>query len=216
MTIIDIHTHLLPRVDDSKLKKHRFSSMMGKYKEAGIDRIVFSPHIDDPYVDTRRDLIEPTFEWACEKAEKYGIKCYLGSEFYVRDQKDLSFIPHFSTHVLCETDTSFAPQSYLETVSKIVDMGYRVILAHVERYRFLTPDCELFRTLHEDLHCMVQVNARGGRTDAGRLWLKSGLVDFIASDNHGDESLPLALYEILGQYPYVARKMNSFVQEHLG
>ena len=61
----------------------------------------------------------------------------------------------------------------------------------------------------------MQVNARGARTDQGRLWLKSGVVDFLASDNHGDDSLPLALYEILGQYPYVARRMNAFVQDNL-
>ena len=138
MTIIDIHTHLLPKVDDSMLKRRRFSAMMGKYREAGIDRIVFSPHIDDPYVDTRRDRIESTFEWAAAKAAKFGITCHLGCEFYVRDQERLDFIPHFGTHVLCETDTSFAPQGYLDTVRRITDSGYRVILAHVERYRFLS------------------------------------------------------------------------------
>lgn len=215
MTIIDIHTHLLPKVDDSELKKRRFSSMMGKYREAGIGHIVFSPHIDDPYVETRRERIQPTFEWACEKAARFGIRCHLGCEFYIRDQEKLDFIPHFSSHVLCETDTSFAPAKYVETIRRITEQGYKVILAHVERYRFLTPDSDLFRTLHEDLGCLVQVNARGARTDMGRTWLRSGVVDFIASDNHGDESLPLALYEILGQYPDVARKMNSFVQEHL-
>lgn len=215
MTIIDIHTHLLPKVDDSMLKRRRFSAMMGKYREAGIDRIVFSPHIDDPYVDTRRDRIGSTFEWAAAKAAKFGITCHLGCEFYVRDQERLDFIPHFGTHVLCETDTSFAPQGYLDTVRRITDSGYRVILAHVERYRFLSPECELFRQLHEEYGCLVQVNARGARTDMGRTWLRSGLVDFIATDNHGDETLPLALYEILGQYPYVARRMNAFVQDNL-
>ena len=216
MTIIDIHTHLLPKVDDSTMRKWKFSSMMGKYKEVGIQHLVFSPHIDDPYVDTDRSRIDGTFEWACEKAAKYGIKCYLGSEFYVRDQNELSFIPHFGSHVLCETDTTFAPEHYLETVEKIISQGYKVILAHVERYRFLSPESELFHRLHDELGCLVQVNARGARTDVGRKWLKAGVVDFIATDNHGDESLPLALYEILGQYPYVARKMDSFVQDNLG
>ena len=108
MTVIDIHTHLLPKVDDSRMKKHKFSSMMARYKEAGIDRIVFSPHIDDPYVDTKRDKIESTFEWAREKAAKAGIECTLGSEFYIRDQRELGFIPHFGTHVLCETDPNGA------------------------------------------------------------------------------------------------------------
>ena len=215
MTIIDIHTHLLPKVDDSRMSKWSFSSMMGKYKEAGISRIVFSPHIDDPYVDTKRERIEPTFEWAKEKAARFGIECHLGCEFYVRGQEELGFIPHFDTHVLCETDTTFAPEGYLDTVRRIVDKGYKVILAHVERYKFLTPDSKLFEELHDGLGCLVQVNARGARTDQGRLWLKSGVVDFLASDNHGDDSLPLALYEILGQYPYVARRMNAFVQDNL-
>ena len=42
MTVIDIHTHLLPKVDDSRMKKHKFSSMMTRYKEAGIVPTVFN------------------------------------------------------------------------------------------------------------------------------------------------------------------------------
>lgn len=216
MTIIDIHSHLLPKVDDGKLSRWSFPSMMARYRDAGISNLVFTPHIDDPYVDTRKDRILETFEWAREKAAKLGIRCFLGSEYFLRDQGGEAYIPMFGTHVLCETDTTFAPAGYVDSIRAIRNAGYKVILAHVERYKFLSPDCALFEELHEELGCLVQVNARGARTDAGRTWLKSGVVDFIATDNHGDDELPLALYEVLGQYPDVARKMDAFVQEHLG
>lgn len=215
MTIIDIHSHLLPKVDDSKLSRWKFDSMMARYKDAGISHLVFTPHIGDPYVVTKTDKIQSTFEWAREKAAKRGVETHLGCEYYVRGQDDMSYIPMFGTHVLCETDTTFEPQGYLDTVRAIRAAGHKVILAHVERYRFLTPESELFQMLREELGCLVQVNAEGARGERGRMWLKSGVVDILATDNHGREELPLALYEVLGQWPQVARRMAAFADEVL-
>ena len=61
MTIIDIHSHLLPKVDDGKLSRWSFPSMMARYRDAGISNLVFTPHVDDPYVDTRKDRIPAVF-----------------------------------------------------------------------------------------------------------------------------------------------------------
>ncbi len=213
MEIIDIHSHLLPGVDDSKLSRWHVKKMMNIYKEARIGSIVFTPHINDPYVKTKRDKIMPMFEKVSRICSDMGIRTYLGSEYYIRDDsKALDYIALQGKYVLCETDVNFAPQCYLETLQKIKDDGKQIILAHVERYKWLTPESPLFRTLTEELGALVQVNVKGIKTEIGRKYLRLGLVDFLATDNHGDFEVPFGLYEISGQFPDVARKMNAFVQ----
>lgn len=187
--------------------------MLTRIADAGVTMQVFTPHIDDPYVHTKRELIAPRFEEASRIAEELGLKTYLASEYYVKDQKEFTFIPHFGHYVLCETSTEFAPQTYLDVLRRIKDKGYEIILAHVERYRWLTVDSELFSTLRDELGALVQVNVRGCHTPEGKSYLEHGVVDFIATDNHGDFDLPYDLYETLGWHPEVARKMSDFAQK---
>lgn len=213
MEIIDIHSHLLPGVDDSRLRRWRLRKMLTRVADAGVTMQVFTPHIDDPYVHTKRDLIQPRFEEAAEICEELGVRPFLASEFYVTDQKEFTFIPHFGKYVLCETSPEFAPQTFLDVLRRIRDKGYGIIMAHVERYKWLTVDSELFGTLTGELEALVQVNVRGCDTTAGRSYLEKGVVDFIATDNHGDSDLPDDLYETLGWHPEVARKMSDFAQK---
>jgi len=213
MEIIDIHTHLLPGVDDSRLSSWRIKKMMESYKEARVNTLVFTPHINDPYVNTKRNKIDKVFEKASKAANDAGIRTFLGCEYYVQDNpKDMDYLPLAGKYVLCETDVNFCPSSYLDTLREIRAKGYQVILAHIERYKWLTLESELFSILKEEIGALMQVNVKGSKTAEGRTYLKKGVVDFLATDNHGDFDVPFGLYEVLGQYPDVAKKMSSFAQ----
>lgn len=213
MSLIDIHSHLLPKVDDSKLSKFSFSKMMKSYREAGIENLCFSPHINNPYVDTKMDKIEPTFAWASEKAKKEGINTYLGCELYITEgELPQKFYPLFSRFVLCETNVDFAPKCYLDSLRKIKDKGYEIIIAHIERYNWLDPESETFRVMKEELGVLVQINASSSRTSKANEYLTKGLVDFIASDNHGKFEHPKLLVEILTSNPRAYQKMNNFIK----
>ncbi len=211
--MLDIHTHLLPGVDDSKLGKFSFSKMMRSYSAVGIDTVCFSPHINDPYVDTKMGKIEKTFEWARRKAEKEGVRVFLGCELYIRDGIDAERIyPHFGEYVLCETNVDFAPDCYLDSLRRLRDKGLKIILAHVERYNWLSPESETFRILRDELECLVQVNARSVSSEKAQSYLRSDAVDFIASDNHGNFEYPAILMEKIVGNPRVYQKMSRFAQ----
>ncbi|MGN0905750.1 MAG: CpsB/CapC family capsule biosynthesis tyrosine phosphatase [Bullifex sp.] len=213
MSLIDIHTHLLPGVDDSKLGKFSFKKMMRAYADAGIDAICFSPHINDPYVDTKIDRIEKTFDWAREKAEKEGLKVFLGCELYIRDDaKPERIYPHFGEYVLCETAVDFAPRGYLDSLRKLRDDGKKIIIAHIERYNWLSPESDTFRILKEELGCLIQINAKSADSTKAQSYLRKDAVDFIASDNHGKFDYPALLMEKIVSNPRVYQKMSRFAQ----
>ena len=215
MDILDIHSHLLPKVDDSHQSRLFYGKMMRSYAESGITGIVFTPHIDNPYVHTHRSMIQKTFEWASEKADREGLSTFLGSEYYVREQEKIDLIPLFGKYALCETFTDFMPKTYLDVLRRVKDKGYDIIIAHIERYRWLRPDDEVMRVLKEELHALIQVNAKGSRTKEGEKYLSLGLVDFLASDNHGDKELAGLLVHQLGKYPEVAMKMCDFFAQEI-
>ncbi len=215
MDILDIHSHLLPRVDDSHQSKLFYNKMLKGYAESGITGIVFTPHLENPYVNTHRDMIQRTFDWATERADEFGLSTFLGSEYYVRDQKEIDLIPMFGKYALCETFPEQMPKGYLDVLRRIRDKGYEIIIAHIERYLWLRPDDEVMRAIKEELHALIQVNAKGADTRMGAKYLSLGLVDFLASDNHGDKELPELLVHQLDKHPDIAMKMCDFFAQEI-
>ena len=66
--------------------------------------------------------------------------------------------------------------------------------------------------MKEELGVLVQINASSSRTSKANEYLTKGLVDFIASDNHGKFELPKLLAETLASNPRVYQKMNNFIK----
>lgn len=210
-----MHSHLLPGVDDSCQSRFFFDRMLRCYAEIGFGGIVFTPHIDNPSVRTKKDRIQKTFEWASRKAEEYDLKTYLGSEYYVVDQKKIDLIPIFGKYALCETFTGTMPKDYLDVLRRVKDKGYEIIIAHIERYIWLKPDSEVMRSLVEELKVKIQVNAMGAMTKEGKRYLSLDMVDFLASDCHGDRKLVGELYRQLEKNPNVAFKMCDFFAQEI-
>jgi protein-tyrosine phosphatase len=85
----------------------------------------------------------------------------------------------------------FVPGTGLEAVESaaraLVRGGYVPVIAHVERYRFLTARPERMRRLKGKYGALFQVNCPAlmerGRFSMGRL-LREGLIDFAATDAH--------------------------------
>ena len=114
--------------------------------------------------------------------------------------------------MLCETNVDFAPDCYLDSLRRLRDKGLKIILAHVERYNWLSPESETFRILRDELECLVQVNARSVSSEKAQSYLRSDAVDFIASDNHGNFEYPAILMEKIVGNPRVYQKMSRFAQ----
>ena len=213
MNLIDIHSHLLPGVDDSRLGRFSVSKMMRAYASAGIGCVCFTPHINDPYVNTKMDMIERTFEKVAKKAEKEGIRAVLGCELYIRESPEPQKIyPLLGKYVLCETNVDFAPAGYLDSLRRLKDKGYEIIIAHVERYNWLSADSEMFSVMTGELGCLIQVNARAVGSERAQSYCRKGAVAFIASDNHGNFDYPALLLEKIVGNPRVYQKMSRFAQ----
>jgi protein-tyrosine phosphatase len=207
MGVCDLHCHLLPEIDDGYVSREHFERMLQLYKESGITTIAFTPHVYNPYVTTNISMIRETYGWASSLADSMGLKTYLGSELFVGSQEVLKSLPIKGIYSLVEFGLSLPPNNLLPRLKVLSDSGLTLILAHVERYRWLSAQSPLLRQMKE-LGALVQVNVEAVENKTALPYLQSGLVDLIATDNHGDETLPGRMLAELENWPEVYRKME--------
>jgi len=210
MGLCDFHCHVLPQIDDGYVSVEGFSRMLSLYKESGISSIAFTPHIYNPYVKTNIGSLRETFKWASEMALDRGLMTYLGSELFVGDQPELKCIPIADTYCLVEFGLSLPPANLIPRLEKLHGEGLTIIIAHIERYRWLSPTSSMLGRLRS-LGALVQVNVEAVEDGSALPYLESGLVDLVATDNHGDETLPSRMLTVLNEWPRVYEKMEGMI-----
>lgn len=192
--MIDIHTHILPNVDDGSPDMQQSVAMLKEAEKQGITDIVLTPHYRADYVTVREDLEKKFAEFKkFAKKEQIGVGLYLGQEIYAFEGLDKSLetgkllTVNGGKHVLVEFSLRHA-MDIAETVYMLVSHGYIPIVAHIERYPY--SDLFLAREV-KDLGGLIQVNADslfGIRRHKYKrkivAMVKEGLVDFVASDMH--------------------------------
>jgi len=208
MGICDMHSHLLPEIDDGYLSREQFIRMLNLYQLSGVTAIAFTPHIFNPYVTTNISEMRETYQWARGEAEALGLQTYLGSELFVGDQETLKTIPINGKFALVEFGLSLPPPKVLERLQQLVQMHYRPLIAHVERYLWLSPKSTMLQRLRS-LGCLLQTNVEAVENNLSLPYLELGLIDVIATDNHGDETLPARLMDALEKWPSVGRSMQN-------
>jgi len=212
--LLDVHCHLLPTIDDGYVTSEQFEKMMRIYSECGFSAIAFTPHIYNPYVTTNIEALRATYEWAKEIAAGQGITTYLGSELYVGEQESLKALPIADRYVLIEFPLSLPPAKLLDRIDSLGERGLVPIIAHVERYRWLSPQAPLLLELKR-LGCLLQCNVEAVENGDAGPYLEAGLVDLFATDNHGDESLALRLADLIALWPTVGDRMDQLLQINL-
>lgn len=208
MKLVDMHTHLLSNIDDGKLEIENWEKMLKKYKDANIKTIALTPHLYNPYVHTNLDLLVKRYTAFEEIASDFGITTSLGSEVYVGSQEIIKGIPISMKYQLIEFSTKLPCANLVEKVLKLLLTGVKVIIAHVERYPFMSVGSPLFKQL-KDLGVYFQVNVEGAENGSAIPFLEEEAADIISTDNHGDFTLPERYLKQLINYPYLLERMDG-------
>jgi protein-tyrosine phosphatase len=213
--MIDVHCHLLYKVDDGSRTKEESIAMLQEAAEQGIEAIVLTPHYRHGMFSYPREDIEAHFMELKPYADRLGIRLCLGTEYHVNSEMMQAFSAgkchtladgsHILTEYSMHSEFSYAKQMTQEAVR----FGYIPVIAHVERYGFVMDDPECLEELRE-MGALVQVNADAvlglegrGTKKLCRILLKNDLVDLIASDSHGINERACHMRQC---FDYVAKK----------
>ena len=152
--MIDIHSHILPLVDDGSSSVDMSLDMLDEAYRDGTKEIVLTPHLAYAYgFENPNYKIKELFSQFKDIVEDVGIpiKMYLGCEFLYRSHE--SFERHFedittlndTKYLLMEFYFDVEEEVILEAVQDVLDKGYIPVVAHPERFEAIqiNPDIAL-------------------------------------------------------------------------
>ena len=196
LTLIDLHLHILPAVDDGPETGDESLEMLKLAASLGFTHLTATPHLHNRLGIAEKTHIDETFLTVRESAEALGLT--LTSGFEVRIDPALPFwLEHGDPITLAGTKTVLVelpfsgwPTYTDQVLFDVMAAGFRPLLAHPERYSAGMQNPDLLLALH-DRGVLFQLTAgsiRGlfgkGARVLSELLLREGAVDILASDAH--------------------------------
>ena len=223
MNLIDIHCHILPKVDDGPDSVEESLKILKDMKRQGIKHVIVTPHYRPEMFEPSMKRVIYSYRHLRDIAYEMGVSMSLGCEYYRNEQ----IIEHMdnrkrpsmagSRYVLIEFSMNDLFPTIRNYVYELITHGYQPIIAHVERY-FCCQKMEKIQEL-KDMGALVQLNAGSVLGEEG--WklkifcldlMKKDLVDFVASDTHNTSDRKLNLKKCAS---YVTKKMGKQYAERI-
>lgn len=217
---IDIHTHLLPGMDDGAPNKAEALKLVHMAYENGTRVIVLTPHFRGRFKKNMPEMLQAVFEDFSEavKQELPEMELFLGNEAYYEQalpellvQKRVLTINN-TDYCLLEFSPGVLRSQVITGVSEVIRYGFTPIIAHAERYDVLRKNGDLIDEVL-DMGALIQLNAdsvMGKRGLVVKLFcnrlLKKEKVHFIATDTHDDKNRPPLLREC---FFYIKKKFGT-------
>ncbi|MCC8096806.1 MAG: hypothetical protein LIP05_16650 [Tannerellaceae bacterium] len=189
--MIDIHTHLLPGVDDGVRDQEEAFEALAFMKEAGVRKVCFTPHIMADLSQNYPEILQEKFETFVDECP-VRIDLQLAGEYMLDQgfmlQLERGLLTMADNHILIETFYMAPPPDLYHILYELEVSGYKPILAHPERYLYMQErDYRLLKgkgcrfqlnlfSLAGYYGKMVQMNAK--------MLLKQQMYDFTGSDFH--------------------------------
>ena len=205
MYLIDIHSHILPYVDDGAMVFEVTEELLERMFQQGTRIICCTPHLRKGMFETPDEEVIRQFQRVCTYVqEHYGkqLKLLLSREYHFdqlfREKLTKGEILPLgkSRHLLLEFSRRHTLAGIQEAVQYVQSFHYVPVIAHVERYAGSVCSPEGVRSLIQ-LGAKIQINAsavigRGGYSESSvcKKLLKEDLVHAIASDAHDPEDRP--------------------------
>lgn len=192
----DAHSHILYGVDDGIGTLEESLATLEFYEKAGLRTLWLTPHIMEDVPNTTEGLRERLEK--LKASYKGSIELRLSAEYMLDNlfEERLSagdLLTHGEGHILVETSTWAPPIDLWGVLERIKASGYRPILAHPERYRYMAmSDYRRLRSLGVVLQLNIPsiVGYYGESVRKKAQWLlRGGYYSMAGSDCHRRRNL---------------------------
>ncbi len=193
--MIDIHTHILPNVDDGADSVSASAELMRIEADQGVKEIVFTPHYYG--MKTVAEFLSLRAE-AKKSIEEYiprGMKVRMGAEVLltgVNDPTDETLCALAIEGTKCVIlelpfTSRWSERLFNRIADFIAETGYTPIIAHVERYNEVLENPSVITYLVQ-MGCLIQLNTGAFLHKSTRrlaiALMKHGLVHCMGTDAH--------------------------------
>lgn len=205
--MIDIHTHILPAIDDGSKDVEESIKMLGILSAQGVDTVVATPHFYIEMTDAKTFLKERNtaanlFEEKLSLTDFERPRIALGAE--VQFYNDLHMMDELEELCINGTNYILVEMPFIEWTERTyqvleqmwINRGVVPVVAHLERYPEFKKNPKAAIWLKES-GALVQINSdfvceRSTRRRALKM-VKNELVSFIGSDAHNTTTRPPVL-----------------------
>jgi len=189
--VIDLHSHLLPAVDDGSRSVEQSVKVLSAMAEQGITDVCLTPHLQ---AGRAEGWPPPAHDRAFEALRLQAPstpRLHRGAEVML--DRPVALARNITLggtgYILVEFPRLVAGDLITNALSQVIGQGLIPVLAHPERYSSCSvPAVRHWKSLgakmQVDSTTLLTPQARGQRA---RLLVAEGLADILAGDNHGDE-----------------------------
>ncbi|MEA1918980.1 MAG: CpsB/CapC family capsule biosynthesis tyrosine phosphatase, partial [Campylobacterota bacterium] len=194
---VDLHSHLIPGIDDGAQNVSESIELVRALKNLGYTKLITTPHtMLQRYPNTSQSILEgfDILKDALLK-ENIDIDIEVASEYYLDEHlMDLlekrDVLTFGDNYLLFEMSYINHPVNYEEMIQKMIDYGYKPVLAHPERYLYLGRNFDKYISLRIlGVYLQLNINSIAGYYSAevqqnARRLIDEGMVSFLGSDTH--------------------------------
>ena len=201
---VDIHSHLIPGIDDGSQTMDETIAMLAKFQELGYKKVITTPHVmSDSFPNTSENILAGLEDVRAE-IKKVGLTIeieaaaeYYFDETFVAKIKAKDLLTFGDNYVLLEFAFHSPPQYIDQMFFELQSRGYRPVVAHFERYMYFLGKIEkAIEWRQKGINIQININSLSGhygpdiKKQAERL-IDAGEFDFIGTDCHRIEHLML-------------------------
>ena len=194
----DIHSHLLPGIDDGSPDVETSLQLLRSLQDAGIREFICTPHVIGDMFRNTPETINNALGKLQKAVKENGLEVQLSAAAeYMLDDHFMGLLRSkeplmtlTNNYILTELSYSTAPSKLEEISFEISVNNYQALMAHPERYPYYHKNYEAYSRLKE-LGFLLQVNLLSvtgyyGKSvaKAAKYILDNGLADFVGTDLH--------------------------------
>jgi protein-tyrosine phosphatase len=192
--VIDLHSHLLPAVDDGSRSVEQSVRVLFDMAQQGVTDICLTPHLLSGRAEAGPPLAHDNAFEALQAQAPQMPRLHRGAEIMMdrpitRPVAEARNVTLGGTrYILVEFPRMVAYDTVVNALSQVVEIGLVPLLAHPERYSCCSVDAVrhwrgLGAKTQVDATTLLAAQARGQRA---RQLVSEGLADILGGDNHGD------------------------------
>lgn len=211
---IDVHSHLLPGLDDGVKSFEESEEIILRFQKLGYKKIITTPHVmSDFYRNSNEDILKKLEElnrWLAARNIQIQIEAaaeyFLDEELLKRIENDSPLLTFGNRYLLFETNFMTEPFQLKDFIFAATTKGYKPVLAHPERYMYLQDNFEKAEDLiNRGVLFQLNISSISGYYSkaAQRLAYKlidKGWVNLIGSDCHNLQHIQLLEETIQHKY----------------
>jgi len=221
---VDIHSHILPGIDDGAKDMNESMSYIDQMQQLGYEKLIFTPHIFKELYPNSKETILPVLAQVKEKLSD-SIKVGAAAEYMIDGDfeitNDLMALPN--KYLLIEMSYLSESPNIEQIVFELQVNGYKVVLAHPERYNFYHKTLDKYERLN-DIGCLFQLNLLSltgyyGNSvkQATDYLISKRLYRFAGSDLHHEKHMRVLnesvrsgkLHSMIGHYEFLNKEVFS-------